>query len=135
VAETTSVSEFGTYLGLGDSIDVPRALLVLQLAEDRCRTIVSPLPASAKGVVLDVAQRAYTNATGSSSETAGPFVNAAPSYGVSLTTANRRELRMIGGSGGAFTVDPTPADAGLGLYTWDQNQTWLNGNPELEESP
>jgi hypothetical protein len=123
------VEDFGIYLG--QSLDEPRALLMLDLAIARCTAVVSPLPDAAKGIVLDVAQRAYTNPTGATSEVIGPFQQTSPSYGVSLTSANRRELRLLGGSGGAFTVDPTPADAGTGLYPWDQNVAWLAGEPGL----
>lgn len=129
----TDVSDLDTYLGLQGQIDAVRASLVLELAEARCTAILSPLPTSARGVVLDVAQRAYTNATGVTSESTGPFSAQMPSFGVSLTSANRRELRQLGGRGGAFTIDPTPADAGTGQPIWDVNTTYLNGIPLLDE--
>lgn len=127
------IDDLDTYLGLGGQIDRPRAWLMLDLAVARCTSILSPLPDSARGVVLDVAQRAYTNVVGATSESAGPFSQAMPSIGVSLTSANRRELRLMGGNGGAFSIDPTPADAGTRLSPWDLNRTVLGGDPLLEE--
>lgn len=128
------VGDFGTYLGVNSAeLNETRAVLILNLAIARCSAIVSPLPDAALGIVFDVAQRAYTNVTGASSEGVGPFSRALPSIGVSLTSANRRELRQLAGRGGAFTIDPTPADAGASLNTWDRNVTWLEGQPELEE--
>lgn len=128
-----NVLDLGVYLGLGSAIDVERAALVLELAEARCSAILSPLPDEAKGIVLDVAQRAYTNATGAQSQSVGQFSMSMPSIGVSLTAANRRELRQLGGRGGAFSIDPTPADAGTRLPVWDQNVTFLNGTPGLDD--
>lgn len=129
----TAVSDLDTYLGLNGQIDVTRAALVLELAEARCTAVLDPLPSSARGVVLDVAQRAYTNATGVTSESTGPFSAQMPNFGVSLTSANRRELRQIGGRGGAFSIDPTPVDAGRNMPVWDVNTTYLNGIPLLDE--
>lgn len=125
--------DLALYLGLGSEIDYDRAELILDLAEARCSAILSPLPAAAKGVVLDVAQRAYTNATGANAQAVGSFSVSMPSIGVSLTSANRRELRQLGGKGGAFSIDPTPADAGAGLPVWNQNVTYLNGVPGVSD--
>jgi hypothetical protein len=58
---------------------------------------------------------------------------AMPSIGVSLTSANRRELRQLGGRGGAFSIDPTPVDAGAGLPVWNVNATYLDGVPGLDD--
>lgn len=128
------VSDFDTYLGVsGSEFNETRAILILNLAIARCSSIVTPVPDAAKGVVFDVAQRAYSNVTGVSSEGVGPFSRSLPAAGVSLTAANRRELRQLAGRGGAFTIDPTPADAGANLNPWDRNTTWLNGQPDLEE--
>ncbi len=129
----TSVPDLDTYLGLNGTIDPVRADLILQLAEARCTAILDPLPDSARGIVLDVAQRAYTNVVGATAEGIGPFSASMPSIGVSLTSANRRELRQLAGRGGAFTVDPTPVDAGTGQPVWGQNVTYLNGIPGLDE--
>jgi hypothetical protein len=130
----TLVDDFGTYLGVARAdLDETRAVLILNLAIDRCSTIVTPLPDAAKAIVFDVAQRAYSNVSGASSEGVGPFSRSLPAIGVSLTSANRRELRQLAGRGGAFTIDPTPADALANLNPWDRNTSWLNGVPELEE--
>jgi hypothetical protein len=76
--------------------------------------------------VLDVALRAYVNPRNLSQEAAGPFSNqyATVSGGLWLTRANRAELRRLSGGSGAFTIDPTPADAGAGNF-------W----PQLPETP
>lgn len=127
------VDDLDTYLGLNGQIDVARAQLLLALAEARCAMVLDPLPVAALPIVLDIAQRAYTNVTGASAQAVGSASVQLPSIGVSLTSANRRELRMLGGRAGAFTVDPTPADAGQGLPVWGQNVTWLNGVPGVSD--
>ena len=50
-----------------------------------------------------------------------------------LYSAEQRLLRLAAGHGGAFSIDPTPADAGQGLMPWDQNVTWLTGVPLAED--
>lgn len=128
-----SPSDLDTYLGLGGTIDVPRATLLLALAEERCSVILTPLPPNARSIVLDVAQRAYTNVVGATSETTGPFSTQLPSIGVSLTASNRRELRFLAGRGGAFSIDPTPADAFTDIPIHARNVQFLNGVPILDE--
>lgn len=108
-------SDLATYLGVDPTkLDDDRATLMLQLAQDKCESLLSPLPDTALGVVLDVAARAYTNVTNAQTESAGPFQvsHGAISGGMWLTRANMAELRRLGASSGAFSVDPTPADAG-----------------------
>lgn len=104
-------SDLALYLGV-DSVDEDRADLLLSLATAECLSIVDPLPDNAKGVILSASARAYTNAQGVQYETVGPYSVQRPWAGLYLTKAERAALRRGNGSGGAFSVDPTPADAG-----------------------
>lgn len=113
-------ADLGTYLG-DPNIDVDRALLVLNLAQSLCETIVSPLPDGAAAVVLDVAARGFSNPSNAQNQGAGPFTvgYGAVSGGLWLTRTNKAILRRLGGGGGAFTIDTMPATAGQGLPSWD----------------
>jgi hypothetical protein len=57
---------------LGQPVDEARAARLIELAQELCATIIDPVPASARSVVLDVAIAAYTNPAGVESEAAGP---------------------------------------------------------------
>jgi len=122
-----------TLLSLGGNIDTPRATLVLSLAQDMCSAIVTPIPDNARAVVYSVAIRAYTNLEGVSGETTGPTsVQYGPGAlgGISMTKREVAVLKMLAGVGGAFTIDPTPSDAGQNLYPWDLNIWWLQGEDQ-----
>lgn len=119
-----TLDDLATYLGIGADIDTDKGTLLLQLAHDKCEAVVSPVPAAARGVELDVAGRAYTNPTAQVTEAPGPYgtVTGTLVGGLWLTKSNIADLRrMASGTqgSGAFTVDPTPADAGAGDY-WPQ---------------
>lgn len=121
---------------LGSDVDVDRAALLIELAQQLCESIVSPLPASAEAVVLAVALRAYANPGNAQAQTAGPYsasYGAGASGGLYLSAQDRATLKRLAGRGGAFTIDPTPTDAGTGLQPWDTNVTWLNGVPIAED--
>jgi hypothetical protein len=107
-----SPSDLSTYLGLSQ-IDNDRATLILKLAQDKCEAILNPLPATAQGVVLDIAGRAFSNPQNVQQENAGPFgVNYGPvAGGLWLTKANRAELRRLGGGSSAFSADTLPPGA------------------------
>jgi hypothetical protein len=115
-----STTDLGTYLG-APNLDTVRATLVLQNAQLLCESLVSPLPAAAAAVVLDVAARAYTNPQNVQQETTGPFSAAfgAVAGGLWLTQQNKATLRRLSGRGGAFTIDTMPATAGQNLPWWD----------------
>jgi hypothetical protein len=124
-------------LGLADP-DGPmtdRLSYLLELAQELCETIVSPCPVEARPVVMSVAIRLFANPVNVVSQAAGPFpVSYGPAAGgVYLTKQDRAALLRIAGRGGAFSIDPTPADAGQGLPPWDLNVTWLNGVPLIED--
>lgn len=97
---------------LGSSVDDARAQLILDIAETKAKLIADPLPDVAKGVVLSAAARVYSNPAQATSDTAGPFNVGRPFPSVFFTKAERSDIRRgAGQGGGAFTIDPTPADA------------------------
>lgn len=116
-------SDLATYLGVDPStIDTARAEQVLGFAQALCETVVSPLPAAAAAVVLDVAVRAWANPQNLMSESTGPFsanFGRIGDGGLWLTRQNKAALRQLAGGGGVFTVDILPATAGQNLPWWD----------------
>ncbi|WP_037576796.1 hypothetical protein [Phaeacidiphilus oryzae] len=109
---TPTAEDLGLFLNL-DTIQGDRADLLISLAEDLCKTIVSPLPDGAAAVVLSAASRAYTNPQATTYEVIGPMSVQRPqgSGGLYLTKADKTALKALAGRGGAFTIDPTPKDA------------------------
>ncbi|WP_275558488.1 hypothetical protein [Streptomyces sp. 5-6(2022)] len=109
---TPTAEDLALYLGL-DEINGSRADLLIQQAINLCQSIVTPLPDGASAVVLSAAGRAYVNPQQVSYETIGPMSVQRPSGsgGLYLTKADKAALKSMAGRGGAFTVDPTPADA------------------------
>jgi hypothetical protein len=112
-----TADELGTYLGRTD-VDTPRATLILQLAHDKLERYVSPVPASAKDLELAVAARAYSNVSsarqagiGSAQISYGSENAAAGIGGLYVSKSEVRELRMIAGRVGAFSVDLLAVDA------------------------
>jgi hypothetical protein len=120
---------------LGEDVDTARADMLLADAEGLCLDIVDPLPASAPALIRSVAARQYVNPTGVTTENIGPVGYSRPGGGVYLTRAEIAALRRSAGKGGAFTVDPTPVDAGVGLSAWDVNVTYLEGVPVVDQQP
>lgn len=114
-----SAVDLSTYLG--QDVDPARATLLLDLAEKRCLAVVNPLPDGAEAIVLDVVTRAYSNPTNLTSDATGPYLTTfgRGSGGLWLTAQNIAALRSLAGGGMAFTIDPTPADAGP-LNMWAQ---------------
>jgi hypothetical protein len=112
VYSTPTAEELGLYLGLGE-IQGNRADLLITQAEALAQAIVTPLPDGAAAVVLASAGRAFTNPQGVTYETLGPMSVQRPQGlgGLWLTKAEIAVLKRLAGRGGAFTVDPTPADA------------------------
>lgn len=99
-------TDLGTFLG-NDSIDAERADLILEMAQDLCESIVSPLPATAKFVVLTVAARTWSNPEGDTTATVGPYaVTRAPA--MYLTKSDKATLRRLAGGSGAFSIDTLP---------------------------
>jgi len=105
-----STDDLATFLGLTGNLDTARAQQLLDLAVDLCTAVVNPLPSTALAVVLSAAGRAYSNPTGVTTEAAGPFQVTRPSAGVYLTKSERSALRLLTGSGGAFSFDLLPVN-------------------------
>ena len=119
-------SDLGTYLGIADVSPITdRLTLVISYAQTLCESLVSPLPAGAEAVVVDVVVRAFTNPGNTQSQGAGPYnVNwGAVAGGRWLTRQNKATLRRLAGGGGAFTFDTMPATAGQNLPWWDTGVT------------
>lgn len=89
-------------------LDSDRAELLIQTAQDLAEDVITPLPASASGIVLQAAARAYSNPTGTPTQAVGPFSVAGSSGGVYLTKQDRAALRRAGGISGAFSIDTLP---------------------------
>jgi hypothetical protein len=104
--------ELGVYLGTAIDDEDPRGTLVLQLAHDLCETVVSPVPALAKGVELAVASRAYNNVTsahqmslGSAAVSFGAQNSSMGVGGLYLSKSEKATLRRLAGRSGAFSVN------------------------------
>lgn len=121
-AQPTS-SDLGLFLEL-DTVNGPRATLILGLSRALAETVVSPLPAGAEGTVLSIAARVYSNPQGLTTETTGPYAVGRPAGGLYLTRDERRTLGRLGGRGGAFTIDPTPADVRVPVLDSDAWAYW-----------
>lgn len=113
---------------LGTAVDEGRADTLIRLAQGLCLTVIDPVPASAAGVVLGIALRAYTNPQNVQSEQAAVYgVNYGPvAGGLFMSKSDRATLRRLVQRGGAFTIDLTPDTAGQNLPWWDRN-TWPGG--------
>lgn len=135
---TVTPADLGTYLGA--AIDPARAQYLIDQATNLCQSILTPLPAGADAVVLDVAVRAYNNPGNVSSQGMGPF-NA--SYGTAggglyLTRQNKVTLRRLGGSGSAYSIDVTPPNhaktvQGLPFWDWDP-AAFRAANPDVPDT-
>lgn len=102
-----TAEDLASYLGT-DSLDYTRANLILELAQNRCEAIVSPLPRAAQGVVLAIASRVFSNPEGVTAETAGPFSVTRTPGNVYLTKDEKVFLRQLSGRTGAFSIDTMP---------------------------
>lgn len=106
---------------LGADCDPIRAELLIGMAEKLCKSVVRILPDGAEAVVLAVAARAFANPQNASMQVTGPYSTAfaGAAGGLWLTNRDESTLRRLAGSGGAFSIDPTPTTAGPGSY-WAQ---------------
>ncbi|HEY9369740.1 hypothetical protein [Streptomyces sp.] len=113
--------DLALYLDLAE-VNECRANLLIEQATSLAESVVKPLPDGASAVVLAMAGRAYANPQGVSSETVGPYTVARPQAGLYMTKAETAALKRLGGRGGAFTVDPTPAEATPApTWPWDMD--------------
>jgi hypothetical protein len=120
-----SVPELGLYLN-DTSIDTNRAEFMIGQAQMLCESVVSPLPAGAAVVVTRVAGRGYVTSTttrGAQLVAAGSPFGLVPGGvgGLFLTRQDKGDLRRMAGGGGAFTINPMPADYAVTLPPWDVN--------------
>jgi hypothetical protein len=105
VALTVTYSDLASFLGVSfDTTEQTRATFVLGLVMDEAGSIVSPVPSTAKGIVLSAAARIYSNPTGVSQELVGPYQTSRAATNL-LTKGERSALRRHGGGGGAFSFD------------------------------
>jgi hypothetical protein len=125
-------ADLQTYLG-ADSIDVNRAQYLLTAVTTRLQGYVNPLPDGAYALAVEIAAQAYARPLSIKSEAIGPYNVTPGAGGIFITKSQIRDLRIMAGRGNAFTIDPTPVDAGTGLQPWDTNVTWLEGVPIAED--
>lgn len=103
-----------TMLGGGAAWDEARARLIVELALQRAEDILTPVPARARPLLLDVVVRGYSIQPGVQSTSVGPFsttYQSAARAGVYLTDDERAQLRAMTGDDataehGAFTIHP-----------------------------
>ncbi|MFI8942761.1 hypothetical protein [Streptomyces syringium] len=120
-----TAEDLALYLGL-EEISGSRADLLIQQAINLCMAVVTPLPDGATAVVMSAAGRAYVNPSGATYETIGPMSVQRPQAGLYLTKAEKTALKSMAGRGGAFTIDPTPADANPWV-TWPLDDAYGAG--------
>ncbi|SET48356.1 hypothetical protein [Nonomuraea wenchangensis] len=113
--------DLALYLDVSE-INECRANLLIEQATILAESVVKPLPDGASAVVLAMAGRAYANPQAVSSETVGPYTVSRPQAGLYMTKAETAALKRLGGRGGAFTIDPTPAEATPApTWPWDMD--------------
>jgi hypothetical protein len=117
-------SDLGVLLYDSDSIDEPRAKLMIRYAQDLCESVVSPLPASCAVVVARVASRGYTTTTstrGAHMSMAGSAFGMPPGAdgGVFLTRQDKSDLRRLAGNSNAFTINLLPSTYQTIQPPWD----------------
>jgi hypothetical protein len=109
-------SDLGVYLKT--TVDTEQATAFLEAAQQRCEAVISPLPATAKWVVVGVAARGYNNPTsahqagiGSAQVSYGAPNSSVGIGGMFLSKEDVKTLRRLGGRTGTFTVDMLGPDA------------------------
>lgn len=116
-------SDLATYMQL-TTINEPRAAMLIADAQALCEAIVSPLPVGADQVVRRAAAAAYTNPSGAKMTAIGSArieygTSAASTRGVVLTSEDTRDLRLLAGGSGAFSVDLLAGYTAPELPPWD----------------
>lgn len=91
------------------TINVDRATQILGLAQDLCESVVSPLPMSARVVVLSVAARGFSNPEQVLTETVGPYTVQRGAAALFLAKSDMAMLRRSSGRGGAFSIETLAA--------------------------
>jgi len=109
------------------SIDVDRAAMMIEDAQALCESVLSPLPATAAGIVRRIAGRGYVTTTTSKGAAGSPMgAQTTGMGGIWLSRNDRADLRRLGGGGGAFTIDLLPADYVLPTvpFGWYGQAAW-----------
>lgn len=119
--------DLATYLR-DSSIDVPRALMMIEDAQAACEMIVNPVPASAAWIVRKVAGRGYVTTTTSKAAAGSPMGTPGGMGGIFLMRAEERALRTLNGGGGAFSVGTLPAGYAADLPWWDSGVVFSDGS-------
>lgn len=120
-----TAAEVDLYLNLGGTINTERADFIIDMVMDDAASVVYPVPDAAKGVIVTAAARIYGNPQALAAESVGPFSANYPTPAAYLTRRERARLRRLAGRmAGAYTVDPTPADASPAgswppVWDWD----------------
>ncbi len=112
-------ADLATYLGVDlATMDTVRATQSLQLAQDLCETIWSPIGATALGTILAVAARQFVNVSSAASVALGTghIAYGAPGAtqgvgGLYLSRSDKTTLRRLAGRGGGFSVSILPIGA------------------------
>lgn len=125
---------------LDEAVNDPRMTNMLTLAQNLVEVYVSNPPAAAKGIVLAVAARAYSNPAQAHSiamhSTSMQFGSPTgmPTGGLYLTRTELRALLRMSGSTGAFSISRLPQTNGQpytmpDLWWWDQQGLPPTGTP------
>jgi hypothetical protein len=139
-------SDLSTYLGDPQGFNETRAQMLLDDATNEALSVVygggdvtetvDDLPDQADAIVRAAAARVYVNPAGVTQEVTGSFSVSRPAAsGSMLSRREKAKLRRLAGKGGAFTVDPTPADAltdyesPLAHPTEAESEAWALSNP------
>lgn len=110
MSTVATVSDLATFMNV--TLDDTRAQQMLDIVEAFAMGIVSPLPPSAKGVILTASARALANPPGVTSQSEAGSSVSWGSGGPYLSKSERAMLARLGGiGGGAFSVNMAP-DAG-----------------------
>lgn len=109
---------------VGRDINHDRGEFILSHLGNLAASYVEPMTDAAWSVVLLAAVRLYVNSSGATQQSIGTEAASFTIAGVNFTRAERIELKRLGGRGGAFTVDPTPEDAGEQMYPPHADLEW-----------
>lgn len=135
MSTVATTGELATFMKV--TLDEDQAQLILDMVEADAASIVSPLPPTAKGVIITAAARACPNPSGTTTMSSGGSSASWSPGGVYLTRMERMTLRRLAGiGGGAFSVNLAP-DAGqdyidpLQTPTLDEQEQLINDFPDI----
>lgn len=111
-APVATSADLATYLDT--AVDDPRMTALLEYAQDRLEAIKTPCPVAAKGIVVAIAARAYSNPSSATQLGIGTgHVGLATTAlggigGLYVSKDERASYRSMTGGTGAFSVDTMP---------------------------